>query len=107
MGYETIPEELAVLEAHRRYVDIQATLVNSERIAWCPVNGLIPKDGYDAERDVTFFNIPDSMPTQAVVHPGIFVALFPEDAHMPKLIAGSSQRVRKVVVKFHVDLLKE
>jgi YhcH/YjgK/YiaL family protein len=42
----------AVLETHRKYVDIQMALAGSERIACYPVHSLRMKTPYNAERDV-------------------------------------------------------
>jgi len=40
------------------------------------------------------------------VFPGIFVALFPHDAHMPSLMLGNTPEcIKKVVVKVNVKLL--
>jgi len=102
MSYATKSEtdDDAVLEAHRRYVDIQMALKESERIACYPLHLLEPKGPYDEEKDVQFFKYDQVADLQLSVFPGTFVCLLPQDAHMPQLRTGPGQSiVKKVVVK--------
>lgn len=102
MSYATKSEtdEDAVLEAHRRYVDIQMALKESERIACYPLHTLEPKGPYDEEKDVQFFQYRQAADLQLSVFPGTFVCLLPQDAHMPQLKTGTEKLVvKKVVVK--------
>lgn len=97
----------AVLEAHRKYVDIQMALVDSERIAVYPTPSLATKTAYDAEKDVEFFQYNESGKLQLSMFPGTFACLLPQDAHMPQLHTdGGSGRVKKVVVKLLLERLK-
>lgn len=97
----------AVLEAHRKYVDIQMVLRESERIACYPVHGLDPKAPYDEAKDVQFFKYENSADLQLSFFPGTFVCLLPQDAHMPQLKTGPDAIiVKKVVVKIARDALK-
>lgn len=108
MSYETREETSsdAVLEAHRRYVDIQMALIGSERIAWYPTSSLQAKGPYDDEKDVQFFVCESPADIQVSVCPGTFACLFPQDAHMPQLKTnGRGGEVKKVVVKVALDLL--
>ncbi|MCX6376331.1 MAG: YhcH/YjgK/YiaL family protein, partial [Armatimonadetes bacterium] len=105
MSYQTVGREDARLEAHREHVDIQASLQNDERIDWFPLRGLIEKDGYDRAKDVIHYECPAHASASVCVGPGMFAVLYPEDAHMPKLITGQAHRVKKVVLKLHVRLL--
>ena len=109
MSYPTKGEtdSNAVLEAHRKYVDIQMALVGSERIACYPVRSLEVKTPYNAERDVEFFNYERSANIQLGMFPGTFACLFPQDAHMPQLATGEvGVEVKKVVVKIALDRLE-
>ncbi len=109
MSYTTKDEtdSDAVLEAHRKYVDIQMALVESERIACYPLHTLEPVGPYDVERDVQFFNYGAKADLQLSVYPGTFVCLLPQDAHMPQLKTGSETKiVKKVVVKISHDTLE-
>ncbi len=107
MGYDTRERANAVFEAHRRKIDIQMALEGSERIEWAPLKGQITKTPYDEQTDVEFFEHPEgALPAGADMRPGMFMILFPEDAHMPALRpTDGTPRVRKVVVKLSVDLV--
>ena len=108
MSYATKDETSsdAVLEAHRKFVDIQMVMIGSERIAWYPTSSLKAKTAYDQERDVRFYQYEGPANVQASVFPGTFVCLFPQDAHMPQLKTDSTGGdVKKVVVKIDLDLL--
>lgn len=96
----------AVLEAHRKYVDIQMTLDASERIAVYPTESMEVKDAYDAERDVEFYTYKEPAKLQLSMYPGTFACLFPQDAHMPQLFTEvRGLVVKKVVVKILRDRL--
>lgn len=106
MSYETRPPDAAVLETHRKYLDIQTVITGGEGIAWFPRNELAIKQPYDELKDVEFYQHPNSSFARTNAIPGIFVALFPHDAHMPSLMLGSTpERIKKVVVKVNVKLL--
>lgn len=97
----------AVLEAHRKYVDIQMALKKSERIACYPLHTLDAKVPYDEGKDVQFFNYEATADLQLSVYPGTFVCLLPQDAHMPQLRTGTEAAVvKKVVVKISRDALE-
>lgn len=97
----------AVLEAHRKYVDIQMALKESERIACYPLHTLEPKGPYDEGKDVQFFNYEVSAALQLSVFPGTFVCLLPQDAHMPQLrTSAEATIVKKVVIKISRDALE-
>lgn len=48
MGYETGGPETAELEAHRKYLDIQAVITGEEGIGWCQADALEIDTPYDA-----------------------------------------------------------
>ena len=104
MSYETTTEDQAALEAHREYIDIQASLIKDERIDWFPLKGLSARDVYDPEKDVVHYHHPGPTPAQVAVQPGMFAVFFPEDAHMPRLITDKPHLMKKVVVKLRVGL---
>jgi YhcH/YjgK/YiaL family protein len=110
MSYATRrPEaEDAVLESHRQYLDVQMVLSGSERIDWFPAESLTIKTPYDPARDARFYNRPGPAPASVDVHPGTFVVLYPEDAHMPQLItAAGHAHVKKVVVKVKLSKFQD
>ncbi|MHC4320827.1 MAG: YhcH/YjgK/YiaL family protein [Planctomycetota bacterium] len=71
------------------------------------MNGLTVDTPYNQEKDVEFYVKTDSRKTISHLMPGIFIAFFPHDAHMPGVSVGDSPAfVKKVVVKIKAELLR-
>lgn len=87
-----------VLEAHRKYIDIQMVIAGSEEMGWKPLARCKSiSSQYDEKKDIVFFSDkPDSWLT---VLPGQFVIFFPEDTHMPLI---SNSIIHKAVIKIAV-----
>jgi biofilm protein TabA len=84
----------AKLEAHRRYVDIQAVISGEDLMGWSPLAACRQAQPFDEKGDGGLF---DDVPVSWVAVPqGSFALFFPEDAHAP--VAGTG-KVRKAVVK--------
>lgn len=89
----------AVLEAHRKFIDIQCTVSGAEEIGWRDLASCArPREAFDAERDIGFFLDPPT--AWCAVPPGYFAIFFPTDAHAP--LAGVGP-LRKVILKVAVD----
>lgn len=86
------------LEAHRKYIDIQAALDGSFDIGWRALEQCrtLYRD-YDTDADVVLFD--DRPDFFAALRPGMVAILFPGDAHAPLPPVGS---VRKAVIKVSV-----
>jgi YhcH/YjgK/YiaL family protein len=106
MSYETQTPETSELEAHRKYLDIQAILTGEEVIGWCQADALQIDTPYDAAKDVELYKHPEQGLLRVDLFPGNFMALFPHDAHMPSLmIQQAPVFTKKVVVKVGMHLL--
>lgn len=108
MTYDTRGPEDGILESHRNYIDIQAALHEAEGVDWFPRHSLEIKTPYNADNDAEFYHRPAHAhaPARVDVHPGMFVVLFPEDAHMAQqIVGGTVKHMRKVVVKVRLDLV--
>jgi len=105
MSYETKEPAQARFEAHKKYADIQSTLIGAEGIAVVDTKKVDQATDYDEKRDVTFFETPETIPTLVDVYPGSFAFLLPQDCHMPQLAVGAPQRIKKVVVKIALSEL--
>lgn len=106
MSYDTRGPEQGVVEAHRQFIDIQATLSGAEGIDWFPLESLEVKTPYDASKDAEFYHPSATTPARVDNYPGTFVTLFPGDAHRPQQNVGvKSAPVKKVVVKVHTRLV--
>lgn len=104
--YATRPGGDGRLEAHRNHIDIQYVLSGMEWLDWTPLSGLEPLGPYAGDRDVRFFSVPGDPCTRVLLRPGVFAALFPEDAHAPGIaVQGEPAAMVKAVVKVRVDAL--
>jgi len=104
--YVTKARADAKLETHQRYVDIQVLLSGTECLEIFPQANLTVSEPYDAERDVEFYEVPETAPIRVTLKPGQFIVFFPEDAHMPCLNADDTLKpVQKVVIKLRADQL--
>jgi len=99
--YTTVPDAGRRYEAHRQFIDIQCVVRGIERMLVQPVESLEPEAPYDSNDDVVFF-VPAGTRTEIVLETGMFAVFFPQDAHMPMLIAESPSEVLKVVLKVAV-----
>jgi YhcH/YjgK/YiaL family protein len=91
-------KEIAKLEAHRKYIDIQLVLDGDETMGWKPLaDCLNPISEHSMEKDIRFFN--DAPASWIAVPPDHFCIFFPEDAHAPLVATGT---VRKVIFKVAV-----
>ena len=90
--------EQSLLEAHRRYIDVQFVIEGEDCIGWSPISDCRRVSSpYDAEKDLElFFERPS---TWLEVAPGTFAVFYPEDAHAPLATRG---RIHKAVVKVAV-----
>jgi len=102
---ETMPENQAVFESHKKYIDLHYCISGGEKIAYTPISALKPKTEYDNEKDYTLYEttIPGELLTMT---PDTFAIFMPQDGHMPKISDGLNKQVRKIVVKIHLDAVK-
>ena len=92
------PPEGRLLEAHRRYIDIQFVLSGEEEMGWSPRAGRPCAVEYDPEKDIEFL---EGAPEAVVrVPPGCFAVFMPSDAHLPLIGNGN---VHKIVVKVAIS----
>lgn len=106
-SYKTKKPEEAVLETHRKYVDIQIILAGREKMEWSAKDTLTVDTPYEKSKDAEFYKRLSPGPASIDVLPGTFVVFFPQDGHMPALMSGKEpERVKKVVVKIDAKLLK-
>ena len=87
--------EVARMETHNRYIDIQVPITGIETIGWIAVNNLKEvTQPYDAGKDIAFFG--DKAINFLTIQPYEFVIFFPEDGHQPGIATGQH---KKVIVK--------
>ena len=101
---DTSPREHCRWETHREYVDLQYILGAGEIIDWAAPTKLKPDGAYDQAKDVQFY-APAPAELSLPVRDGLFLFLFPDDAHRPMVADGIKRHVHKVVAKIHRSLL--
>jgi len=94
--YETKSPGDCMWEAHREYADIHMVVDGEEQLGYADIKGLKVVKEYDANED---FELLSGNGSVFLCKNGTFAVFFPQDAHMPCLMASESQTVKKVVVK--------
>lgn len=95
------PTESCRLEAHRRYIDIQAPITGKESIGLAKMDDAALALPFDEERDCVLY---DGKFESVILEPGDFAIFYPPlGAHAPcGQVPGEPDRIRKVVVKVAV-----
>ena len=87
--------DTAVIETHKKMIDIQIPLDGPETYGYTPLCHL-PEAGYDAEKDITKY--PDLMAESFIdCQPGMFAIFFPQDGHAPCI--SMAQEIKKAIFK--------
>jgi YhcH/YjgK/YiaL family protein len=73
------PED-AILETHKKMIDIQIPLSCAETYGYTPLCQL-PEVDYDKEKDITKYEGPAQ--SYLTAEPGMFAIFFPQDGHAP------------------------
>ncbi|MFN7980674.1 MAG: YhcH/YjgK/YiaL family protein [Vicinamibacterales bacterium] len=97
--YTTKSPSDAFWEAHRRHVDVQYVHSGVEAIGVGDL-AAFRCEPYVVERDLVVAHGESGRAVE--MRAGNFAILFPHDVHMPGLIHGRPERVRKVVVKVRI-----
>lgn len=97
-SYETIPGK-DLLEAHKKYVDIQFLISGQERMGVAPLETVGSPIESRPEGDIWFYRGPmDSLLLTA----GRFAVVWPGDAHAPAIAVDGPEPCRKCIVKARV-----
>lgn len=99
LDYTTKPQEEAIVEGHRAYVDVMYILEGEERIDYLPLREItnITRE-YDESGDCFLAKLE---PTASQIHAraGDIVIFFPEDGHAPGLNWCAPKGVKKLIAK--------
>lgn len=91
-------KEEAVMETHRRMLDIQIPLDTDETYGYTPTADL-PEAEYNEAKDVTKY--PGVQGESFITcHPGMMAVFLPEDGHQPCI--GTAENIHKAVIKIAV-----
>lgn len=92
-------KENAMIEYHRKYIDIQYLIAGTDVMGWRATESCErPIDPFDSEKDLGFFF--DRPESWFVVPPKWFAVYFPSDGHAP---LGCDGDVVKAVLKIRVS----
>jgi YhcH/YjgK/YiaL family protein len=88
----------SMLEAHRKYIDIQFVVQGEDCIGWMPLSDCQQVSSpYDGDKDLVFFA--DRPATWLAIPRGAFAIFYPEDAHAPLAMQGP---LHKIILKVAV-----
>jgi YhcH/YjgK/YiaL family protein len=100
--YTTKENENGILEAHRKYIDLQYVFSGEESIVFEPLENQVVHKSYDDNDDYLLFKTTNS--SSLVVSAGTFAIFYPQDLHLPGLaINGNFRLVKKLVIKILID----
>ncbi|HET8885521.1 MAG TPA: YhcH/YjgK/YiaL family protein [Salinimicrobium sp.] len=97
LEYETQPEEKAVWEAHRKYLDVHVILSGEECVQIADISNMDETSDYSNENDYQIFT--GKKEQEIHLKPGCFLILFPHEVHKTSIQVESSTSVRKKVFK--------
>ena len=94
-------------EVHRKYLDVTALLKGHERIGYYADHGdNIVKEDRLTTNDIIFYESnPKAVETRFEMEEGSYVIFFPQDVHIPGIISGQPEVIRKIVLKVAVNTL--
>lgn len=87
-------KEVALLETHKKMIDIQIPLSTSETFGYTPLCDL-PEAEYNAEKDITKYE--GLAETYVTCKPGEFAIFFPQDGHAPCI--SDEPTIKKAIFK--------
>lgn len=87
-------KDAAVLETHKKMIDIQIPLSSPETYGYTPICNL-PEAEYNEEKDITKYKgVAD---TYVTCKPGEFAVFFPQDGHAPCI--SDETEIKKAIFK--------
>lgn len=96
--YITKHSDQCLLEAHRKYIDVQYVVNGVEWVGYTPLKDQMIIEEYDEKKDCIFFA---GKPSFIKLEKAMFAIFFPKDLHMPGT-GDMPGPVRKVVVKVRI-----
>lgn len=95
--YQSKPLSEGVLEAHKKYIDVQYIICGEEKFGYAQLDNTNPCSDYDEEKDIVFLKGEANFVS---AKQGDFLIFYPFDAHMPSIcVDNQSNYVKKVVIK--------
>lgn len=98
-SYMTKVEEDCVFEAHMKYADIHYIVSGAECIGYAPTDHLTVTATYEADDAILLKGKGTNIPLEA----GFFMIVLPDDAHMPGVKCGETEKCTKLIAKVLLD----
>ena len=92
-------------EYHKKFCDVQMVLDGEEWFFNTALTGLVPSGEFDEAGDIGFFAPAPPEASRVTLRPGMFILVFPWDAHMPAIATGTPSPLRKCVAKIPLEAL--
>lgn len=89
--------EMASMEAHDNFVDVQCVIEGEEKILYTDRAGLTVVTPYNPDKDVLFYSFEQA--DEVIYRAGEAVVLYPADAHLPGRAANEPITIKKAVMK--------
>jgi len=104
MEFDAKSPEGHLAEKHESYIDLQYLITGEETIGYFSLrDGIVTAKDYDREQDYALY-APVSDENLLHLKPGMFAIFFPNDIHRPGM--GQAGKIKKAVVKIHIDLFQ-
>ena len=97
-AYDTKCKCDAVAEAHRKYIDVMYVVEGEEIVYVKDIDTLKVTKEYEEDGDYLLGDLDENC-CAIKLYPGMFLILFPEDAHAPGCDTDHSHKVKKIVGK--------
>lgn len=99
MSYTTMTQEEAFYEAHLQYIDIHVLIEGQEYIGVSDIHVL---EEFDRDENADFVGYQGMMECKCAMDTTNILVVFPEDAHMVKVMFEEPDLVEKIVVKVKI-----
>lgn len=86
-----------MIEAHRKYMDVQIMLEGGETVYYADIDGLTETVPY--KEDIVFY---EKAGQPARIEKGMFYLALPHDGHLPSCHLDGPGKFRKIVLKIRV-----
>jgi YhcH/YjgK/YiaL family protein len=97
--YETKSATDSLLEAHRKYIDLQFVIEGEEQVGFATLKG---QDIVKAYNELDDYLLIEEKYVRITLKKGLFAIFFPDDLHKPSLKIEKTSKVKKVVVKIKI-----
>lgn len=100
MNYTTIPEVEGFFEAHLDYLDLHIMIEGEECVAVSHISTL---EEFTRDEESDFVGYKGESQSKVLVNSEMALIVYPEDAHMVKIMCKEPGNVKKVVMKIRVS----